>query len=130
MITLTLDEWRAKGKEIFGSDNPRDWKFKCVSCGHVQCYDDFKGLVDEPENVFYFSCIGRWKKGVGCDWTLGGLLRFHGIEVTSQEGENIPVFNFANPDAPDCTRRKKCDDCDVKDTCKAIIRVGVDAKKT
>lgn len=92
---LTLEEWHEKGKKLFGTEDFKEWKFVCPVCKNVQTYKDFEGLVDEPETYFYFSCIGRVKDGVGCDWTLGGLLQIHETEVISEEGKNIPVFEFA-----------------------------------
>lgn len=94
MKTMTLKEWKKKAKSLFGSD-PLDWEFKCVQCGHIQKGRDFQGVVDDPMNMAFFSCIGRWKKGVGCDWTLGGLLRIHELEVEAEDGKHIPVFEFA-----------------------------------
>jgi len=92
---LTLEEWKNKAKELFGED-VKEWKFKCPQCGEVQTMQDFiKNKVDEPDTKFYFSCIGRWVKDRGCDWTLGGLLQIHKTEVISEDGKNIPVFEFA-----------------------------------
>ena len=91
-----MDEWRAEGERLFGPD-ARHWKFKCVRCGHVQTWQDFKeaGLAD-AENYMYYSCLGRWVKGRGCDWTLGGLFRIHTQEVITEDGHTIPTFEFAN----------------------------------
>lgn len=93
---LSLEEWKEKGKKIFGTDDYKEWKFVCPACKNIQSFKDFEGLVDDPLDVFYFSCIGRYKKGVGCDWTLGGLLQIHETEVTDREGENHPVMEFAD----------------------------------
>jgi len=94
MVKFTLEEWKNKAKELFGDDY-KDWKFKCPQCGNVQSFRDFEGLVEDPSSVFYFSCIGRWKKGVGCDWTLGGLFRIHEVEITTEDGTVVPSFEFA-----------------------------------
>lgn len=92
---MTLEEWRAEGTRRFGKD-PKKWKFKCASCGHVQCAEDFKGLVDKPMDYVFYSCIGRHKKGVGCDWTLGGLLQIHKVEVDPEGNlDPVPSFEFA-----------------------------------
>ena len=92
---LTLDEWRAKAEPLFGKDI-KNWKFKCCQCGQTQTLQEFIDAgIEEPETKFFFSCIGRWVKGRGCDWTLGGLFQIHVTEVTSEEGKNIPVFEFA-----------------------------------
>ena len=96
MKTYTLEEWRSKAIEIFEIDNFTRWKFVCPNCGHIQCAQDFiDAEIDQWRDVFFFSCIGRWKKGVGCDWTLGGLLQIHQTEVISESGEKVPVFEFA-----------------------------------
>lgn len=97
MITYTLQEWRNIAEPMFGKD-VKNWQFKCPTCGHVQTMNDFKEAgVDEPETKFYYSCIGRWKIGTGCNWTLGGLFRIHKTEVISEDGSCIPVFEFATP---------------------------------
>lgn len=91
---ITGEEWRAKATELFG-DDARNWKFKCPNCGHVQTIQDFiDNGVEKPANKVYYSCIGRWIKSTGCNWTLGGLLKIHETEVINSGG-NIPVFEFA-----------------------------------
>ncbi len=97
MRVLTIDEWRKEGTDKFG-DRWSLWKFQCVKCGNIQCGKDFESIgltPEEIEKVVFFSCIGRWKKDVGCDWTLGGLFRIHKLEVTNAEGVPIPAFEFA-----------------------------------
>jgi hypothetical protein len=89
-----LKDWRKEAVEKFGK-NAKKWKFKCARCGNVQSMEDFKGLVDDPNSVVHFSCIGRWKKGVGCDWTLGGLFQIHTLDVINEDGNSFPVFEFA-----------------------------------
>jgi len=92
---VTLEEWRAEAERLFGKD-PMKWRFKCVSCGHVQCGEDFKGIVDKPMDHVFYDCIGRYKEGVGCDWTLGGLLGIHKLEVDPGGSlDPIPSFEFA-----------------------------------
>lgn len=51
--------------------------------------------IENPEQKFYYSCIGRWVKGRGCNWTLGGLFQIHETEVVNEDGKPIPVFEFA-----------------------------------
>lgn len=92
---LTLDEWKLKGRSLFG-ENSNLWKFKCASCGGIQSLQDFIDAgIEEPLGIFYFSCIGRWVKGRGCDWTLGGLFQIHTTEVIGENGKNVAVFEFA-----------------------------------
>lgn len=94
-------DWIAEGKERFG-DDPMEWRFQCVRCGHVQTGRDFMeaGLSKEDAKArMYFSCIGRVNGGEsGCDWSLGGLFQLHTLEVVDEEGV-MPVFEFA-PNAP------------------------------
>lgn len=91
--TMTVKEWRAEGRRRFG-DDPLDWRFVCVNCGEEQTPRDFieAGMTDLEDwgRRVHFSCIGRWVKGRGCDWTLGGLLRMHTLEVNG-----TPSFEFA-----------------------------------
>lgn len=95
--TLTIEEWKAKAISLFGQD-PNNWKFKCRHCGGIQTKADFVAAeVPEPGNKFFFSCIGRWVPGRGCNWTLGGLLQIHETEVINEDGKAVPVFEFAQP---------------------------------
>jgi hypothetical protein len=98
MKTITLKEWKVKGEKLFGPDY-KEWKFVCPACKGVQSYKDFDGVADDPENYFFFSCIGRFKENVGCDWTLGGLLQIHKTEVIDEEGKAHPVFEFAETES-------------------------------
>lgn len=96
--TLSFKEWEAKGKELFGTEDYREWKFVCPACKTVQSFKDFEDFVDDPHDVFYFSCIGRFKHGIGCDWTLGGFLQIHETEVIDNHGNAHPVMEFAKND--------------------------------
>lgn len=44
--------------------------------------------------VLGFSCIGRFDKKQGCDWTLGGLLPIHRLQVVVENGVIVPFFEF------------------------------------
>lgn len=100
-------EWLVEGRSRFG-DDPLDWQFQCVSCGHVQtgrAFMDRYGLTrDGAMSRAYFSCEGRMGlseggEAPGCDWSLGGLLWIHTLEVTG-DGDPVPVFEFAEPAGP------------------------------
>lgn len=49
---------------------------------------------DDIQGVLFYSCIGRWDKSQGCDYTNDGLICIAPITVTVDEFR-IPVFNFA-----------------------------------
>jgi hypothetical protein len=60
---------------------------------------------EQAEKSIGFSCLGRFtgagspKKNSGnyCNWSLGGLLRIHELEVTTPDGEVHPFFEIASP---------------------------------
>lgn len=91
----TLKEWQDRAVELFGEDMTA-WRFKCPSCGETQSLKDFEanGIYDAG-GLVYYSCIGRYVEGRGCDWMLGGLFQMHTLEV--KVGDRIvPVFEFAD----------------------------------
>jgi hypothetical protein len=95
LTEISYEDWLNSAREKFGKD-PKRWKFQCVSCGGVQSIQDFNDHgIEDPASLVYFSCIGRWVKGRGCDWTLGGLLHIHEREVVLSDGTKISVFLFA-----------------------------------
>lgn len=93
---LTLDQWKEKAESIFGKGSSfKTWQFQCPVCKESQSYNDFvEAKIENPDTKFYYSCIGRWVNGRGCDWTLGGLLQIHTTEIINEEGKPIPVFEF------------------------------------
>lgn len=98
---ITREEWIAEAKRRFGKD-PKKWRFRCVVCGHEQSAEEVIERNPELEGSIstwiYFSCEGRFTAGGGCDWTLGGLLQLHTLEVEADDGEIVPVFEFADPE--------------------------------
>lgn len=76
----------------------------CPSCKTVQS----RALLlkhgvskEEVDNVFGFSCVGRFTaplKSVGCTWTLGGLFKIHTLEVIDDEGRVHMYFELATPE--------------------------------
>lgn len=113
---ISREDWWARGRRLFGAD-PRQWKFKCSCCGHVQTIGDFielrdLGLWDGDILIAYHSCIGRYdsrikEKDLGkffaegkspCDYTLGqgggGLISPAKIVVDDDDTEH-KVFEFA-----------------------------------
>ena len=107
---VTYDNFTAEGKELFGTDNPYEWWFKCPVCGHKQQAKDMVSKYPEHKQYItesaYFSCEGRINgKGKsflkdnpnaedGCDYTNGGLFGLYTKVVLTPEKE-IPVFEFA-----------------------------------
>ena len=109
---MPLEQWLAKGRELFG-DDPKQWRFRCANCGHVQTIADFiklrdLGLWEGDAQIAYYSCIGRYDSrilpgqlgrldGEGkspCDYTLGGLFCLAKTIVIDDEGREHPVFEF------------------------------------
>lgn len=90
------DDWGNECIKRFGED-PRGWKFKCPRCGHVQSGNDFIAAGIKYWQDCYTDCIGRYVKGVGCDWTLGGLFQIHKLSVL-KDGRVFPVFELADAD--------------------------------
>jgi hypothetical protein len=116
MKTMTQDEFLAEAKRRFG-DKVTEWKFVCPACGTVQSVQQLLDAViksggkkDDVHGYIGFSCIGRftgmsdegiasknkgekWDKG--CNWTLGGLLTIHSLEVIVDGGVKRPTFELA-----------------------------------
>lgn len=112
---ISYDDFRAEAVKRFGED-PRHWKFVCPACGTKQSPADllatgkFVPGSGQVNKVVGYSCIGRftgqgddgiaaknrglaWDKG--CNWTLGGLLQIHDIELIDEDGEAHPHFDLA-----------------------------------
>ncbi len=80
-----------------------DATFQCPACKTLQSGNDLikvSGLSrDEVRKYIGFSCIGRLNnKASGCDWTLGGLLQIHELEVVTEDGQTHPVFVPMTPE--------------------------------
>jgi len=95
MITMTLDEFlaaiKSQNKDIL------DVTFQCPRCKTLQSANDLIAAgagknLDEVERYLAFSCIGRFDKSKGCDWTLGGVFQFHELEVIDSHGKVHPRF--------------------------------------
>lgn len=84
---------------------PEHRVFICPMCETIQSAMDFVRAGVEKEkvdNYLAFSCIGRWTHGKpppdrngtqeGCNWTLGGLLKCHELEVVTADGKRHPLF--------------------------------------
>ena len=114
MQVLTQDEFLDEAARRFGPI--LNWKFVCPACGTIQSVQQFldAGVAkDQIDSIIGFSCIGRftgqtdagiiahnhkkpWTKG--CNWTLGGLLKLHKLEVVIGDYRR-PTFELAESDA-------------------------------
>ena len=110
MKTITYTEFKADLMSQ-GVATRLDLAFVCPICGTVQSARDLiaAGAGDDFEKVeryIGFSCVGRWTgagspmkdSGKACNWTLGGLLQTHKLEVITEDGEKIPHFEIATPE--------------------------------
>jgi len=102
---IGFEEWQGIAIRKFG-EHPRNWKFKCPSCGHVQSMQDFKDLGVDV-NLAYYNCIGRHDGKHGrvamgtkpgpCNYTSGGLFNISPTAVKHPEtGDTLRVFAFAD----------------------------------
>lgn len=97
MEQMTVKEWEIEGEKRFGEDK-RDWRFICPRCNTVQTARDLlaAGVSNEDAKKYIgFSCVGRFTKEKGCNWTLGGLFQIHELIVVCSDGEQ-PLFRFAD----------------------------------
>lgn len=95
---ITLDQFVTR---LQAQGVPQEhYAFRCVRCGHIQSAVSLARYLppEDADNAAYFACEGRFNKKVGCDWTLGGLFRIHKLEVLSDEGKIVPVFEPASPE--------------------------------
>ena len=95
--TVSKKEWLDRGIVLFGPDMD-GWCFVCPSCGNVQSVASILAVApelarDDVKSWIYCDCQGRHVEG-GCNWTLGGLLRIHRLEVVTADGSVVPVFEF------------------------------------
>lgn len=98
MKRISVEEWSKEAEALFGKDKKK-WRFKCVNCGEVQTLQEFLDhKIDNPDCRVHFSCIGRWVKGRGCSWTLGGFLQRHKVEVIDNSGGVHPIFELDSQD--------------------------------
>jgi hypothetical protein len=110
--TITQEQFWKECEARFGM-NVRDWQFVCPMCGTKQSVASLLAAgvpLDKVEGVIAYSCIGRftgqgddgiaakaegkpWDKG--CNWTLGGLLQMHELEVLHPDGTKRFCFEIA-----------------------------------
>lgn len=95
MITLTLDEYVSALKSQ--NVDMKDATVQCPKCKTLQSISDFVNTgaiknLDEAGKHFGSACIGRFDNKKGCDWSLGGLLQFHELEILYPDGSIGPRF--------------------------------------
>lgn len=98
----------------------KHYAFVCPICKTVQSPAVFDRIGVARDTIYKyvgFSCIGRFTKAgpafmqdpakqVGCDWTLGGLLQLHELEVETENGELHMHFQPATPDQAQALKAK------------------------
>jgi len=106
---MTHQEWIDQAVKLFGKD-PKGWRFKCPNCGHVQTISDYLAAGvsrQRAETMIGFSCIGRvlpkcpgnlGNRKAPCDYAGGGLFHLNPVKVTTPDGKEHEVFEFAEPE--------------------------------
>ena len=97
---MTIENFRKEAIKRFG-DDAREWEFICPNCKTKQRFLDFvdAGVPEDTISGFVgFSCIGRIDENKGCDWTLGGLIQIHELEIIVEDGSHHPHFDLAEKD--------------------------------
>lgn len=111
MRQTTLDEFQAELKAQ-GVTSHEHYAFVCPMCGTIQSAKDLIAAgagenFEAVERLVGFSCVGRWTGAEGprkapdgkpCNWTLGGLLTLHTLEVVTPDGKTHPHFELATPE--------------------------------
>ena len=108
MTRMTLEEFHAALRQQ--AARREDIAFICPMCKCIQSSRDLIAAgagadFDSIEKYLGFSCVGRFSGAPGprrkpdgkpCDWTLGGLLSFHELEVITPDGKTHPRFALAS----------------------------------
>lgn len=117
MKKITMDEWLAEGKRLYG-ENMLNWRFVCPSCGNIQTAEDFRPYKDRgatPDSA-RFNCIGRYdghidvpigSKPGPCNYTTGGLFNISPVKVIGNDGKEYSSFEFADNAQSDQGNPKK-----------------------
>ena len=103
---ITYAQWTMRGQQLYGRDRTK-WQFRCYGCGHVQSIaealkhpphgEELAKLYtpDKMQRWIFFSCEGRWRDDMGCDWSLGGMLSGSRTTVKMPDGKGFATFEFA-----------------------------------
>ena len=118
MNEMTLAEFQDACKAQ--ADRGANVVVKCPMCQTLQTSADLIAAgagkdFDAVQGKLGFSCVGRWTgagsprrtpDGKPCNWTLGGLLQAHALEVVLPDGERVPHFELATPAEAEAHRAK------------------------
>lgn len=120
MKTMQLEEFR---QTLKAQGVPHEhFAFRCPMCSTVQSAHDLIAAgagtdFESVEKYLGFSCVGRFTgagspsgtkgKGIGCNWTLGGLFQTHELEVVTEDGERHPRFEPVTPEEAQANQAAK-----------------------
>lgn len=82
---------------MLGWDSAEAVTYECPKCKTLQSAKDLieAGAGNSYESVQKYvgrSCVGRFSKDRGCNWSLDGLFQIHELEVIGSDGERYPFF--------------------------------------
>ena len=90
-MKITLKNFMEKCRTLYGKST-LNVIWICPVCKTEQSGKDFINKLNmKPEEVvdyMGFSCIGRWSKDMGCDYTLGGLFQLSKLKIIDDEGQS------------------------------------------
>lgn len=108
---ITVPELHAelKAQGVAGREH---FAFLCPLCLTAQSAADLIAVgagdtFDEVEKYVGFSCVGRLvdagpprrkPDGKPCNWTLGGFLKVHKLEILRDGFDPVPYFELATPE--------------------------------
>lgn len=102
---MTLAEWQAEGKRLFGPDGA-NWRFRCPMCGYVATCREFVELGQDHQLAAQ-ECIGRHMAGKSalrdsgkgpCDYAGYGLIKLSPVVIVTTDGKEHDCFAFAAVD--------------------------------
>jgi hypothetical protein len=96
MKTMTLKEF-VDAIERQKKERIEDITFRCPKCKTLQSAQDLIDAgagksLDEVKKYLAFSCVGRWSKDKGCNYTLDKFFKIHKFEVITPDGKHHPRF--------------------------------------
>lgn len=96
-MKISQAEWEAKGRELFGEDKC-NWRFVCPKCGDERSLNEVKERYPELKGRGWSpgtECLGRYADDVDCDWASYGLFRGPLIVIATEDGSEVPYFDFS-----------------------------------